>query len=651
MDASSITEEDIMEICIRRAHAHPLGVLQYSVEESVILFGSLKDVNRAHCTLLDVTELCNEAVTVWTMALTEAHVAAFTTMWHSNPTSGDGEPHTPPQQSPPSEETPCHLHAQLGDLNDSELQQLIKDLSQEIMQCGLTAPPSNPPPHDWVCLLGSREPEKDDQEVTFPGGGRWGPERQTTPVLNSPAGGRVPSGPPQQSPCPAPAGPDMGQLISALTLGLQIGTPKICTFSGEVAPSKTEVSYKQWSHEVQCIKDHYPELVIRESIMQSLRGPVTEMACYMGPTAGVSDILDKLSVMFGTVMSFDILMQNFYKILQGNEKVPSFVTRLEGTLNQIRIKCPSRIANHEVPSHLKDQLFHGVKKHIRDSMRYLYSNPQTTYSKLVVTARRAESKTEETKVKARSAGATEVPSGSKELGNQIVRLMAALTRAEQSSCSASTPSSPRHRGCGRGWTDRNTSVCPNSHNGQTGLGQTSAHSSSIVNKTSTNSPHKGNQNMQTGVQGGTQGTWQCFRCQGWGHMARECATPAMQLNREGGPKGMQSTPLKSCTVSSKHSLCNPKPKPTQDKAVKQRGWKEIAPIPFLNPDPVAQLVGRANEAPVVVNGCKVATLVDLGAQVSNISAQLCEELGLKIQPLGQLLELEGTGGASLTSNL
>ena len=85
------------------------------------LFGSLKDVNHVHRTLPDVTELHNEAVTVWTMAPTEVHVAAFTAMWHSNPTTGDGEPHTPPQQSPPQEETLCHLHAQLGDLNDSEL--------------------------------------------------------------------------------------------------------------------------------------------------------------------------------------------------------------------------------------------------------------------------------------------------------------------------------------------------------------------------------------------------------------------------------------------------------------------------------------------------------------------------------------------------
>ena len=73
-----------------------------------------------------------------------------------------------------------------------------------------------------------------------------------------------------------------------------------------------------------------------------------------------------------------------------------------------------------------------------------------------------ESETEETKVKVRSAATTEVPSSSKELGDQIAGLMAALTRAEQGSCPASAPNSPRHRGHGRGWTDRNTPVHPSS---------------------------------------------------------------------------------------------------------------------------------------------------------------------------------------------
>ena len=118
-------------------------------------------------------------------------------------------------------------------------------------------------------------------------------------------------------------------------------------------------------------------------MMRSLKGAAADMACYMGPTASVSDILDKLTVIFRTVVLFDVLMQNFYIVTQGNnEKGPSFAMRLEGTLNQIRLRCPEWITNCEVPWHLKEQFFHGVCKYMRDSIRYLYGNSETTYSEL-----------------------------------------------------------------------------------------------------------------------------------------------------------------------------------------------------------------------------------------------------------------------------
>ena len=85
---------------------------------------------------------------------------------------------------------------------------------------------------------------------------------------------------------------------------------------------------------------------------------------------------------------------------------------------------------------------------MRHSFRYLYGNPETTYSELVVAVQRVEETKE--KVKVRSAAATEVASGSKELGDQIARLMATLTRAEQGGHPVSAPNSPRHRGHGRG---------------------------------------------------------------------------------------------------------------------------------------------------------------------------------------------------------
>ena len=192
--------------------------------------------------------------------------------------------------------------------------------------------------------------------------------------------------------CPPQPGKDVGCLINVLATRLQLGTQGINTFSGEAMPGKTEESFEQWYHEVQCVKVHYPESVVWESIVRSIKGAVVDMARYMDPTASVAHKLQKLTIIFGTVVSFDVLIQNFYKVTQGNHKqVPSFTMRLEGTLNQIRLQCSRRITDWETQQHLKDCLFHGVCKHIRDSIKYLYSNPRTTYSQLMITAHETES--------------------------------------------------------------------------------------------------------------------------------------------------------------------------------------------------------------------------------------------------------------------
>ena len=77
------------------------------------------------------------------------------------------------------------------------------------------------------------------------------------------------------------------------------------------------------------------------------------------------------------------------------------------------------------------------------------------------------------------------------------------------------------------------------------------------------------------------------------------------------------------------------------------GWSEAALVPFLNPDPIAHLVGHCNEAPVIMDGQRMTALIDSGAQGTTKSSQICEDLALQIQPLGQLLELEGTGDSGI----
>ena len=129
LDASSISEEDIVELYVRRAHTRPLGMLWYSAADSVVFLNDATAVDRTQCALLDVTEFGDEAIAIRTMAPTEVQVTAFQTMWHLNTTAGAGELHTPPYHTPPNKETPCRIHAQLGDLNDNELRQLVQDLS------------------------------------------------------------------------------------------------------------------------------------------------------------------------------------------------------------------------------------------------------------------------------------------------------------------------------------------------------------------------------------------------------------------------------------------------------------------------------------------------------------------------------------------
>ena len=168
----------------------------------------------------------------------------------------------------------------------------------------------------------------------------------------------------------------------------------------------------------------------------------------------------------------------------------------------------------------------------------------------MVAARKAESEMEDAKEKVRawSSTATEVADGSKELGDQIARLMATLNRTEQGTHLATAPNSPRHRGCGRRQMDMNTPVYPSSHNGYTGHGQnTSTCSSSAASRVATASQSRRSTQALTGAQGNAQNmkdssTLQCFRCQHWGHMERECATLAKPLNKDGGTNEMGSNP-------------------------------------------------------------------------------------------------------------
>ena len=390
-DVTSILEEDITKICIRQGHTHPMGVLCHLVTESIVLFQLADNKQHATCRAIKVTVLCEEAIAIRVSPPSTTHMMACMAMVGGEPSR------TQPLPSDDEEE----LHSPTGNLthlreccnisrltlgiwrmtNCTSLWRISAGRSHSVSWMHPQKPststfgkPSRKQgSQSWWpgCHLSERGwvgSPRSTISTFYPCSTKWGmgSPGSTIPTC-SPCTTRWGLGSPgttSSTPTPAQPGVDMGHLINTLSSGLHLGATQINTFSCKAMPEKTEVSFKQWYHEVQYMKDHYPELVVWESIVRSLKGVAADMARYMGPTASVSNILQKLTVIFRMAVSFDILMQNFYKVTQGShEKVPSFATRLEGTLNQIQLKCPGQIASHEVPWHLKDCLFHGVWKH------------------------------------------------------------------------------------------------------------------------------------------------------------------------------------------------------------------------------------------------------------------------------------------------
>ena len=100
-----------------------------------------------------------------------------------------------------------------------------------------------------------------------------------------------------------------------------------------------------------------------------------------------------------------------------------------------------------------------------------------------------------------------------------------------------------------------------------------------------------------------------------------------------------------------NSPTTPRHSPTISKST-NIGGKKMArntinnntPTIFLNPDPWARLIGRANEEKITVNGNTVTALLDTGNQVTHISLDYCQAMGIPINPIDQLVNIERAGG-------
>ena len=295
--------------------------------------------------------------------------------------------------------------------------------------------------------------------------------------------------------------------------------------------------------------------------------------------------------------------------MEKNEKVKSYGIRMEGSLNQIRVKFSGMISDVEAETKLRDRLFYGVLKTLQDSIRYLYDNPVLTYTQSLVAARKMKAEVSEGK-----SGTMTVKAKSTTTNDELITLK------QQVSDLVAVVKTNHVRQKSKGATiQQNSSNNENQANrGTQILGGTGQQSS-------TARPSKNNQTA-----------WQCYHCRGWGHMAKECTMPLSYIK-----EGSLHVPFLQKSKRSRRvgSLTDPaQTNPFVLKAVKEC---------YHNPDPIACLIGKVNEAPVFIDNVECLDLVDSGAQISTIIIEFVRWLRLKVHKLDRMLKFETTGGGDI----
>ena len=163
---------------------------------------------------------------------------------------------------------------------------------------------------------------------------------------------------------------------------------RIPTFSGVVPIPKNEATYAQWIHEVKQALDRFPETTVRNWISRYLRGTPAETVRSLGPGATVQTILQKLEMMHGAVYPLDVMMRRIFSIVQApGESVTHFATKLESAVSDMKRDHPMKTTRVNLEGSMRDRFYHGLKKPLRESLRYLY-NTGAPYEAILIAARR-----------------------------------------------------------------------------------------------------------------------------------------------------------------------------------------------------------------------------------------------------------------------
>ena len=195
--------------------------------------------------------------------------------------------------------------------------------------------------------------------------------------------------------------------------------------------------------------------------------------------------------MYGTVSPYDVMMRKLFSITQTKtEKVNCFAMHLELTVANIRKNHAPKMNKASSKDHLRDLFYQGLRKNYRDSLRYLYDTG-ATYTQILKVARTAEAEADNFKE-------VETSKSVKEADPAVLGELQAL-KAEVKKI----------------WNQSPTQ----------------------------NQLKKGTNGTDSGRKKKDKNSNACYRCGGIGHFAKDCPSPAGDLNSQQGGKKKAKAPL------------------------------------------------------------------------------------------------------------
>ena len=184
-------------------------------------------------------------------------------------------------------------------------------------------------------------------------------------------------------------------------------------FSGAEPTPKDECGIETFLFQVRGARKNLTDQAVRQALIGSLRGGASGFIEYVGLDSPLDVMIDELVERYCVTATHDTLICEFHQLTQErNERIREFAGRIEKIFKKLRKQIPERYRDKTL---LKDRLFHGMHQHLKDSLRYLYTQASVSYSELLQAAYAAEVEAEKGRL-ARSKAANLVQSPERDAG-------------------------------------------------------------------------------------------------------------------------------------------------------------------------------------------------------------------------------------------